>query len=136
MFFRIKWLFVLYLLTSVQALAQMEAARKIVYDIDTTVKFNVSVPVLWDAIKEPAKWTDVSNGYIRSITVSGSLPNQIRVVNFADGTTRKDVIAQLQPEHRFIVLKIIDPVSSAIKDNILAFTASTRKRIVQSPFYD
>lgn len=129
---KIKFFVLFCLLVSVQSMAQMEAARKITYDIDTTVKFKVPVPVLWDAIKEPAKWADISNGYIKSISVIGDLPQQSRVVSFADGTERKDIVAQYQPEYRFIVFKISEPLSPAIKDNMFAFTAASEGKGLSS----
>jgi hypothetical protein len=122
---KIKFIILLCLLASVQSMAQMGAAGKITYDIDTTVKFDVSVSILWEAINEPAKWADISNGYIKSVAVSGDLPNQTRLVHFADGMERKDVISQYQPEYRFIVLKITGPLSPAIKDNMFCFAAAT-----------
>jgi hypothetical protein len=124
-FFKIGALFSIALIFSIQSKAQMEAARKIQYDADTLAKFNVPVSVLWDAIKEPAKWADISNGYIKSITVSEDLVGKNRMVHFADGTERKDMIAQYQPEYKFIVLKVYEPLPSEIKDNTMAFTAAT-----------
>jgi len=129
---KMNWLVFICLMASVPSMAQMEPARRITYDIDTTVKFNVSVSVLWDAIKQPAKWADISNGYIKSISVIGDLPQQSRVVTFADGTQRKDIVTQYQPEYRFIVFKITDPISPAIKDNILGFTVATEGKGVSS----
>jgi hypothetical protein len=105
--------------------AQMEAAQKIRWDFDTTVKFNKPVPALWDAIKDPAQWAAISNGYITSIDVKGSTQNLKREITFADGSKRKDEVTQYQPEYKFIVLKITDPVPASITSNTLAFTAAT-----------
>lgn len=105
--------------------AQMEAAQKISWDYDTTVKFNKPVPALWDAIKDPAKWAAISNGYITSIDVKGETHNLKREITFADGSKRKDEVTQYQPEYKFIVLKITDPVPVSVKNNTLAFTAAT-----------
>jgi len=105
--------------------AQMEAAKKIDWDFDTTVKFNKPVPVLWDAIKDPAKWATISNGYITSIDVKGETQHLKREITFADGSKRKDEVTQYQPEYKFIVLKLVDPVPASITENTLAFAAST-----------
>lgn len=111
---------------------QMEAAQKITWDYDTTVTFKKSVPVLWDVIKDPAQWAAISNGYITSINVKGETVGQKRELTFADGTKRKDVVVQYQPEYKFIVLKITDPVPSGVKDNTFAVTASTEGEGVSS----
>jgi hypothetical protein len=106
-------------------MAQMETARKMTWDMDTAVHFHVAVPVLWDAIKEPASWAAISNGYIQSISISGEGSGQTRTVHFSDGTERKDAIAQYQPEYRFIVYKIGALLSAGSKDNLMTFTADT-----------
>lgn len=129
---KIKCLVFFCLLASVQTMAQMEPARRITFDLDTTVKFNVSVATLWDTLKEPATWANFSNGHIKSIEVSGDLPKQTRIVHFADGTERKDIVVQYQPEYRFIVFKIADPLSPAIKDNVFGFTSATEGKGLSS----
>lgn len=111
------------LAVSLTSSGQMGAAQRVEYDIDTAAKFNVAVSILWDAVKEPAKWADFSNGYISSIIVNGNVPDQTRVVRFADGSERKDVVLQYQPEYKFMVMKITDPLNKAITDNILVFTS-------------
>lgn len=121
-FTKAKWLAIFCLLISFQSTAQMKAAKGITFDIDTTVKFNVSVSVLWDTLKEPSKWAGFSNGHIQFITVSGNLPGQSRVLYFSDGTERKDIVTQHQPEHRFIVIRVTDPLSPGIRENILTYT--------------
>jgi hypothetical protein len=112
--------------------AQMEAARKISWDYDTTVIFNKPVPVLWNTIKDPAQWAAISNGYIASIDVKGEAQYLKREITFADGSKRKDEVTQYQPEYKFIVLKIIDPVPASIKDNTFAFTAATEGEGISS----
>lgn len=111
---------------------QMEAAQKITWDFDTTVVFQKPVPILWNAIKDPAQWAAISNGYITSINAKGETANLKREIIFADGTKRKDEITQYQPEYKFIVLKIIDPVPASVTNNTLAFSAATEGEGVSS----
>jgi hypothetical protein len=111
---------------------QMEAAQKMNWDYDTTVTFKKSVPVLWDAIKDPAQWAAFSNGYITSINVKGETAGQRRELFFADGSKRKDQVVQYQPEYKFIVLKITDPVPSGVTDNTFAVTAATEGEGISS----
>lgn len=111
---------------------QMEAAQKIAWDFDTTVTFNKPVPVLWNALKNPADWAAISNGYITSINAKGETVNLRREITFADGSKRKDEITQYQPEYKFIVLKITDPVPASVTNNTLAFSASTEGEGVSS----
>ena len=132
MYAKIKCLVIGCLLASVHTMAQMEPAKRITMDFDTTVKFNISVATLWNTLKDPATWAQFSNGYIKSIEVVGDLPKQTRIVHFADGTERKDIVAQYQPEYRFIVFKIADPLSPAIKDNVFGFTSATEGKGLSS----
>ncbi|MDI3321179.1 SRPBCC family protein [Pinibacter soli] len=112
--------------------AQMQAAQKTSWDFDTTVKFNKPVPALWDAIKDPAKWATISNGYITSIDAKGEAQNLKREITFADGSKRKDEVTQYQPEYKFIVLKVTDPVPASITTNTLAFHAATEGEGISS----
>lgn len=111
---------------------QMEAAKKVSWDFDTTVIFQKSVPVLWNAIKDPAQWASISNGYISSINVKGETAKLKREVIFADGSKRKDEVTQYQPEYKFIVLTITDPVPASVTNNTLAFAAATEGEGVSS----
>ncbi|MBV4357612.1 SRPBCC family protein [Pinibacter aurantiacus] len=118
--------------TNASSFAQMQSAQKQTWDFDTTVKFNKPVPALWDAIKDPAKWATISNGYITSIDAKGETQNLKREITFADGSKRKDEVTQYQPEYKFIVLKITDPVPASITENTLAVHAATEGEGVSS----
>jgi hypothetical protein len=109
------------LLTGTQVKAQMPAAQKINWDVDTAAAFSVRSMPVWDIIKATDKWNEISNGFIKTVTVTGEHPNQTRVVKFADGRERKDMVVQFQPEHKMIVLKLADPLPAGIQESIMAF---------------
>ncbi|MDH7460149.1 SRPBCC family protein [Chitinophagaceae bacterium 26-R-25] len=129
-----KYILVLFfcVATYYSSFAQMQAAQKLTWDFDTTVRFQKPVPVLWDAIKNPATWATISNGYIKSIDVKGETQNLKREITFADGSKRKDEVTQYQAEYKFIVLKIVDPVPASITANTLAFHAATEGEGISS----
>ncbi|WP_127130573.1 hypothetical protein [Pseudoflavitalea rhizosphaerae] len=115
------------LFTGVKVNAQMTAAQKSHWDVDTAVVFSVkSVPV-WDQIKETGKWNEISNGYVQAVTVMGEHPNQTRIVKFADGKERKDLVSQYQPEYKMIVLKLADPLPAGIYEGVMAFYVSNKE---------
>lgn len=112
---------ILSILGSKETMAQMEAAKKMVMDFDTTVTFNVKRSIVWDLFKDPAKWHEVSNGYILSTELKND--NERNII-FADGTKRSDLITQNEPQNRFIVVKVISPLKSGISSNLFMFTFS------------
>lgn len=118
---------VLTLLVNTQVKAQMEAAEKVHWDADTVVNFTVKSSPVWDLIKDMSKWNELSNGFVQSVTVSGQEPNQTRIVKFADGSERKDLITQYQPEYKMIVLKLADPLPAGIQDATVAYYVSHKE---------
>ncbi|NML23910.1 hypothetical protein HHL16_23720 [Pseudoflavitalea sp. G-6-1-2] len=105
------------------ATAQMGEAQKITFDKDTTVNFNVSVDAVWKLVKDPAKWNELSNGHISSISTKGSLETALlRTISFADGTTRTDEVSQFMPEYKFIVNRVVAPLPKGVTENIYMFS--------------
>ena len=105
------------------ASAQMGEAKKMVLDVDTTVMLNASLSKVWKLIKDPAKWNEISNGYITRIETSGDLQSTLeRNITFADGTTRTDEVTQFTPQYYFIVSKVKSPLPKGISENIYMFS--------------
>lgn len=119
--------FFLMLLSGAQVNAQMTAAQKFHWDVDTIAAFSVKSLPVWDLIKETGKWNEISNGYVQSVTVTGDHPHQTRIVKFADGKERKDLVAQFQPEYKMVVLKLADPLPSGIKEGVMAFYVTNKE---------
>ncbi|QEC42481.1 hypothetical protein [Pseudobacter ginsenosidimutans] len=117
----------LMLFTGAKVNAQMTAAQKFHWDADTAAVFSVKSLPVWDLIKETGKWNEISNGYVQSVTVMGDHPNQTRVVKFADGKERKDLVAQYQPEYKMIVLKLAAPLPAGIKEGVMAFYVTNKE---------
>ena len=117
----------LILFTSAKVNAQMTAAQKLHWDVDTVAAFSVKSLPVWDLIKETGKWNEISDGYIQLVTATGDHPNQTRVLKFADGKERKDLVAQYQPEYKMIVLKLADPLPAGIKEGTMAFYVANKE---------
>ncbi|NML21427.1 hypothetical protein HHL16_11110 [Pseudoflavitalea sp. G-6-1-2] len=115
--------------------AQMEAAQKVHLDIDTGVVYKTSVIALWDAIKDPAAWAAFSNGFVQSIEVTGEKENQKRTIQFTDGTQRKDMVTQYQPEYKMIVFKMSEPMEPSVKDCTLMFVIRTPEESCTAEFH-
>ena len=110
--------------------AQMQAAKRITYDVDTTLTFSVKRSVVWDLIKDPAQWDKISNGNILSVKTMGTLggdgkPTDLTLeISCADGSKWKEKVIQFQPEFRFIVLQVTDPVPNGVTDNLISFVVN------------
>jgi hypothetical protein len=97
--------------------AQMQAARKVINDFDTTVTFKVPRSVIWNKFKDPAKWHEVSDGFIVSTEINQVAEKTYRSIVFADGTKRKDLFTQIEPVNRMMVATIVEPLPKGITDN-------------------
>lgn len=115
------------ILVSTQVKAQMAAAEKVHWDVDTVAGFTAKSSPVWELIKDMSKWNELSNGFVQSVTVTGEGTRQTRLVKFADGSERKDLIAQYEPEHKMIVLKLADPLPAGIQESIMAFYVSHKE---------
>ena len=110
--------------------AQMQAAQKIVYAVDTTLIFNVKRSVVWDLIKDPAQWDKISNGNILSIKTNGTLGDDGKStdltleISCSDGSKWKEKVIQFQPVYRFIVLQVTDPVPHGVTDNLISIVVN------------
>lgn len=103
--------------------AQMGAAQKMILDVDTTITFNASLQTVWNLVKDPAKWNEISNGYVTKIETSGDLQSTlVRNITFADGTTRTDEVTQFMPQYNFIVSRVKNPLPQGITENIYMFS--------------
>lgn len=120
--------------------AQMQAAQRITFDVDTTLIFNVKRSVVWDLIKNPAQWDKISNGNILSIKTIGTLESDGKSsdmtleISCANGSKWKEKVLQFQPEYRFIVLQVTDPVPSGVTNNFISIVvnAETEKSCTMS----
>ena len=108
---------------SKQTNAQMGAAQKMTLDVDTAVTFNASLQTVWKLVKDPAKWNEISNGYMTKLETSGDLQSTLEMnITFADGTTRVDEVTQFTPQYYFIVNKVKSPLPKGITENIYMFS--------------
>ena len=110
--------------------AQMQAAKRITYDVDTTLIFNAKRSVVWDLIKDPSQWDKISNGNILSIKTNGTLGEDGKLadltleISCADGSKWKEKVMQFQPVFRFIVLQVTDPVPNGVTDNLISMVVN------------
>lgn len=112
-----------FFLAGQNATAQMGAAKTMQFDIDTVVVFKAKVDTVWKLVKDPARWNEISNGFITKIETKGDLQTGLlKTVTFADGRVREDIVKQFQPEHRFIVFEAKSPLPAGVKDNVALLT--------------
>lgn len=99
---------------STAAMAQMQAAKKIIpdYTHETIIK---SPPVkIWRIIRNLPQVKDYSNGMIKDVQITGEGENRIREITFADNTKRKDAIEQVHESYKFFVFSIVSPLPAGI----------------------
>lgn len=104
-----------------KANAQMGEAQQVRWDWDSVGSYKTSAGAVWDLLKETQKWNEISNGLVRSVTVKGEHPNQVRELSFADGRVRKDEVAQFQPEYKMVVIQLAKPLQQGIEEAMMAF---------------
>ncbi|MGN6420163.1 MAG: hypothetical protein ACTHMC_21830 [Pseudobacter sp.] len=104
-----------------KANAQMGEAQQVHWDWDSVGTYKTNAGAVWDLLKETQKWNEISNGFVKSVTVKGEHPNQVRELSFTDGRVRKDEVAQFQPEHKMVVIQLVKPLQPGIEEAMMAF---------------
>lgn len=104
-------------LLTVNGFSQMGAAQKITYDIDSTTLFNIKRDNVWDLLKEPGKWNEISNGHIARVETKKVGYNTKMTLVFPDSSRRTDMVTQFQPEYCFIVIQVKDPVPAGVTES-------------------
>ena len=107
-------------LNSQKGFCQMGAAQKIIFDIDSTVNFNVPRDGVWELLKEPSQWNEISNGLIAHVVIKKLPSGMKKEILFADSSLRYDFITQYQPEYRFIVTEVTKPLPVGITQNFFS----------------
>lgn len=93
-------------LSAIKANAQMEAAKKVQYDVNKEVTINMPQMQVWAYLNQPEQLKQASNGYITSIKITDPAFPVVREVVFADGSKRTETINQLEQEHKFMVIQL------------------------------
>lgn len=104
-----------------EANAQMGEAQQVYWDWDSVGSYKTRAAEVWDLLKETQKWNDLSNGFVKSVSVKGDHPNQVRELSFADGRVRKDEVAQFQPQDKMVVIQLVKPLQPGIEEAMMAF---------------
>ncbi|WP_316838851.1 SRPBCC family protein [Pedobacter gandavensis] len=93
-------------LSTIKANAQMEAAQKVVYDVNKEATINMPQMQVWAYLNQPEHLLKASNGYATSIKIVDPAFPVAREVVFADGSKRTETINQLEQEHKFMVIQL------------------------------
>jgi hypothetical protein len=101
----------------VKGFSQIEEAKKISWDIDSTTSFKASRDNVWDLLKDLSKWNEISDGYIARVDVKKVGYNMKMTLVFADSSRRTDMVTQYQPEYRFIVIEAKEPLPAGVTEN-------------------
>ena len=107
-------------LSSQKGYSQMGLAQQIIFDIDSTVTFNAPRDGVWELLKEPSKWNEISNGLIARVVIKKLPSGMKKEIVFADSSLRYDFITQYQPEYRFIVTEVTKPLPAGITQNFFS----------------
>ncbi|WP_316816192.1 hypothetical protein [Pedobacter nyackensis] len=101
----------LLLLTSlsvVKTYAQMEAARKVKWDIEKSIDVNMEMDLVWDVFNNNELMKKASNGYISAIEVIDANMPISRKVIFSNGSSRLENITQNEAHNRLIAIDFVD----------------------------
>ncbi|MBV7533986.1 hypothetical protein [Chitinophaga sp. sic0106] len=122
-----KQLFTLLLICcSMAAMAQIQAAQKIIpeYLHESQIK---STPVkIWRTIRDLPKAKEYSNGMIKEIDIRTVGQVSYRDLVFADGTKRTDEIEQVHDQYKFFVFNIQDPLPKGVSKAIITALVESR----------
>lgn len=81
--------------------AQMAAARKVIWDVETTAVVPVSRDSVWRLLKDHALVSVLSNGYVVSLKDLDEVMPIDREAIFKSGIKRKESLVTLDSQHRF-----------------------------------
>ncbi|PSL46194.1 hypothetical protein CLV51_103170 [Chitinophaga niastensis] len=99
---------------STAAMAQMQAAKKIIpdYTHDTFIK---SSPVkIWRVIRDLPQVKEYANGTIKDVQITTVNETRYRDITFTDNRKRKDIIDQVHESYKFFVFSIVSPLPAGI----------------------
>ena len=122
------YLLILLVAVFTDANAQMQPAHKVTLYIDTTNGLPVKRSVVWNLVKDPANWNkflgeSVTSFATTGVTGDGSAEPTMEIkMRFIGGPERKLKVKQFQPEYRFILLKVSDPIPAGITENFIGIT--------------
>ncbi|WP_160710794.1 SRPBCC family protein [Chitinophaga solisilvae] len=121
-----KKLFTLLLISfSTVAMAQMQAAKKIIPDYTHDTQLKAPPVKIWRIIRDLPQVKEYSNGAIREATIRTVGETRYRDLTFSDGRRRTDEIEQVHESYKFFVFRIKDPLPAGI-------TAATVTALVES----
>ncbi|MBS0029150.1 hypothetical protein ACTJJ0_14465 [Chitinophaga sp. 22321] len=109
-----KILTLLLICCSTAAMAQMQAAQKIIPDY-THETFIKAQPVkIWRTIRNLAQVKDYSNGTIKDVQIITENDTRYRDITFSDNRKRRDIIDQVHESYKFFVYSIVSPLPAGI----------------------
>jgi hypothetical protein len=109
-----KILILLFICCSTAAMAQMQAAKKIIPDY-THETFIQAPPVkIWRVIRNLPQVKDYANGTIKDVQIVTENETRYRDITFTDNRKRRDIIDQVHESYKFFVFSIVSPLPSGI----------------------
>jgi len=98
-------------MTTTAAMAQMQAAVKIIPDYTHETFIKNSPVKIWRVIRDLPKVKDYSNGTITAVTINPGQDDKppTRELTFSDGRKRIDEIEQVHESYKFFVFNVRDP---------------------------
>ncbi|MBO9729991.1 MAG: SRPBCC family protein [Chitinophaga sp.] len=99
---------------STAAMAQMQAAKKIIPDYTHETVIKAPSVKIWRVIRNLPQVKDYSNGMIKDVQIVTEGETRYRDITFTDNRKRRDVIEQVHESYKFFVFNIQSPLPNGI----------------------
>lgn len=109
-----KILILLLICCSTAAMAQMQAAQKIIPDYTHETLIKSSPVKIWRVIRNLPQVKDYANGTIKDVQIITENDTRYRDITFTDNRKRRDVIDQVHESYKFFVFSIVSPLPAGI----------------------
>lgn len=99
---------------STAAMAQMQAAKKIIPDYSHETFIKAPTVKIWRVIRNLPQVKDYSNGTIKDVQIVTENETRYRDITFTDNRKRRDIIDQVHESYKFFVFSIESPLPAGI----------------------
>ncbi|HEY9261071.1 hypothetical protein [Chitinophaga sp.] len=99
---------------STAAMAQMQAAKKIIPDYTHETFIKASPVKIWRTVRNLPEVKDYSNGTIKDVQIVTEGETRYRDITFTDNRKRHDIIDQVNEQYKFFVFSIVSPLPAGI----------------------
>ncbi|WP_212003814.1 hypothetical protein [Chitinophaga sp. HK235] len=109
-----KLLLLLLTCWSSMAMAQMQAAKRIIPDYTHETRIKSTTVKIWRIIRDLPQVKEYSNGTIKEVNIRTVNETRYRDLTFSDGHKRTDEIEQVHESYKFFVFHVLEPLPAGI----------------------